>query len=536
MKNSKNVISQQKLNDIYIITYNEGRKKFDENDYDALLDKIIDLRPNIIILFVQEASTTSVGSLLGKEAKHFAHVFETSITKKIHLKPTNKNSGLKYERFNKLSKKTILGSFVPKNKNVKARIYYNSYNVTKVGKVDELNNSKKQVKYNLINQGFINNNSSVNSGRTNLGNNSNRNSIYSQNNTSSVISNSNSQKNISKNVNNNSNEIKIFLEESNISTMSGLSSSLQGTLFKGAIYIKIIIILNKVEYRFIFINTHLYFTGDGNTGYSKRKEEFMSLLSEFDLYNSFANDYNIFFCGDLNFRLTSKDIINPSNIIKLNNSQLNQILSPNGLKINSSQIIKNELYNLLNNLNTRLSSQTNETLNKIEKNAINRLIKILENRPKLEQKDKNEITKLREILKMPILNEIYKKEIFQLIRRPILNLIHAIKKSMNKFLLTCRYKEDNNVRIDGTRECYKETFKKPKSYFNKKIITSKSGIFNCEKSGTPRVPSMCDRILYAISDSEDPNIGKITVGSLETLNIPLKSDHLMLTLDVGLIG
>ena len=51
-----------------------------------------------------------------------------------------------------------------------------------------------------------------------------------------------------------------------------------------------------------------------------------------------------------------------------------------------------------------------------------------------------------------------------------------------------------------------------------------------KKNGIPRIPSMCDRILYAISNNEF----EINTHNFNVYSLPKKSDHKIITLSFEL--
>jgi hypothetical protein len=134
----------------------------------------------------------------------------------------------------------------------------------------------------------------------------------------------------------------------------GVESGNLKTIFKGSILIKLTYTKNGKEYKFAVVNSHLSFTDKENTYLGKRKKQFFDIVEEFDLQQLYNLGYNIFFCGDLNFRLFKGKLTDNR---KLNNSKLtipNEILGyvkSNGIinitKTKNNDRIKNELYELL---------------------------------------------------------------------------------------------------------------------------------------------------------------------------------------------
>ena len=73
------------------------------------------------------------------------------------------------------------------------------------------------------------------------------------------------------------------------------------------------------EQKIIVVNSHLFFDKSSlNSGLKKREEQFLKIVDEFNLIDYWKKGYNIFFCGDLNFRLyTPNNITNKGNYNKI---------------------------------------------------------------------------------------------------------------------------------------------------------------------------------------------------------------------------
>lgn len=159
-----------------------------------------------------------------------------------------------------------------------------------------------------------------------------------------------------------------------ISEKAGLTKISESTIFKGSIFTKLIIknSNNNEEIKLILVNSHLYFhaSKSGNTGLSKREKEFISLLREFELANYYKEGYNIFYCGDLNFRLFNPKInnnLNSNEIIEMSLNIIEKI--NNGTNLDKQENYKNELYNIINKA---INSQENTI---IANNSTNNLFK-----------------------------------------------------------------------------------------------------------------------------------------------------------------
>jgi hypothetical protein len=181
------------------------------------------------------------------------------------------------------------------------------------------------------------------------------------------------------------NNIKYFIEKIIMrkSKKSNLGKISESTLFKGSNFVLLHIrVSNNKLIKFVVVNSHLYFstkintkTGKTETGYKKREKEFNDLLIEFQLeklYSEklYSEKYNIFFCGDLNFRLNPDKL----NISKKNNKQaiinrFNNIskLDKQGINTNKNIII-NELYSKISN-NIIMQNFSDTLLHKFFENA-----------------------------------------------------------------------------------------------------------------------------------------------------------------------
>jgi hypothetical protein len=224
-----------------------------------------------------------------------------------------------------------------------------------------------------------------------------------------------------------------------------------GKLFKGSLFLELIIEKTMKEYKFIIINSHLYYKEDGNTGLQERTNEFFMIINYFKLPYFFENEYNIFFCGDLNFRLFS-----------IKNNAINY-------EKKSRKIINNYLKN-----DYKVFFQKYMKSNELTQSIIN-----------YEGKE-NKVDKF------------------------IKNIYKSIETT--GFSLTCKYEEIDNLN-------YKEKIDNTLS--NKNFII--------EKHYKPRIPSMCDRILYSTNKDLTLNYNNFNMYS-----IPKKSDHKIITLSFEL--
>jgi len=121
------------------------------------------------------------------------------------------------------------------------------------------------------------------------------------------------------------------------------------SLFKTNIFLELIIEKNSKEYKFIIINTHLYFSkNNSDTGLTQRTKEFFDLIDDLKLDNYYKEGYNIFFCGDLNFRLYSIDKKNKNiNYKEISNSIISNYLKDNKEVFKEKYETTNELTKII---------------------------------------------------------------------------------------------------------------------------------------------------------------------------------------------
>ena len=183
-------------------------------------------------------------------------------------------------------------------------------------------------------------------------------------------------------------KIKITSKKFKESTKSGFKSlgllkkffkvkdAPEPTLFKGSIYTELILDINNNPVKFIFVNSHLFYKKKSNTGIEERIKEFNNLVTEFELIDKWKEGYNIFFCGDLNFRLfsssnlhydtsTGKNSYHKSiNIIK---DYILKLHSDDNEKkeINKKLKKESELYNFLNSEANSFYSELKKSIDNI---------------------------------------------------------------------------------------------------------------------------------------------------------------------------
>ena len=219
------------------------------------------------------------------------------------------------------------------------------------------------------------------------------------------------------------------------SVKSGLSSVMEGTLNKGSLSLRLELEENNQKFNYIIVNSHLFSNKKAlnEIAFSKRKDEFFNLIKEFDLPNYYKNGYNIFFCGDLNFKL------------------LNPRLYKN--EFDSNKISKTIINNYLNDNTNKFTQKYKNT---------NELIQILNNNSNKKSKELN------------IMNKDSFKSMIQNFKENIIKIGYD---------LTCKYKIEDNPN------------KNEKKKLEKGIINTNNYIL--KKNKLRYIPSMCDRILFA---------------------------------------
>ena len=398
--------------DLFFFSFNEGAKDYTLEDCSTIFTTIMLCSPKIIVICTQES--------LAEGKTHFQHILNTL------LEPTKYKRLLKYDASSKsattisILTKSITSKL--KNKNVRTRVYYNTENVI--------------------------NNIITNSESTSMM--SRRLSTSFSNILSTkkfeVIQEKESYSNKNVKLNNNT---KLYVTEigASESKRSGFKSSLNATLYKGSICIRLVIqSTNNNTYKFIFVNSHLLYKKTGNTGEDIRTKEFISLCKEFKLAKFYKLGYNILFSGDLNFRL-----------FRSNEGNMNESLAISTKIINTIEINnKHSISNL---------SQRNELYLIIDK-----IIKTIK-----EEKNENELNKLYKFI--PIMNKNSKDELLDLFKTFMENF------ELFGIHLTCKFKE--NFKNNDAKSC--------------------NAKFNCNPNGYARVPSMCDKILVADHGNIDYN-------------------------------
>jgi hypothetical protein len=304
----KKEITDKVESDFLIISYNEGAKRFTYEDCIPIIFKVLNENPSFIIICTQESSSGSLQNIIN--ATHYQHILDKYLLK------------MNYERIIKVDA-SISGI---KDKNIRTRIYINKFTVIYDKKYYNKNNSKNIKE----NNSFI---------------------LYKniEEDYEEKIA-GYSKKNI-KDKNNNIDcryIIKSFGSKKSVKHELGSSAGLmfkkEFTFYKESIFTRLEFFNGKNEYKIIIINSYLFYK---NTDIAKSKKEIDNIINEFKLIEYRTKGYNIFFCGDMNFRLNYDLDQN-----KMNKQMMNEyLLNKSFYKKNSYKklILKNELYKYIFN-------------------------------------------------------------------------------------------------------------------------------------------------------------------------------------------
>lgn len=453
--NNKVLEKEDAFKDFLIVSYNEGATNFTSSDCDQLIEKIRQDDPLIICICTQESES------LSSTPTHYQHIFEERLTKSLN----------NYKRLSKQDGSTKIGhiiAFAKTEKNVRTRVYYNTNNINKS------NNIIKKRSYS--------------------------NMFYGKEQEKTEY---------------NPTKYEITNVETKKSTESNFGKSSASTLYKGSLFTKVEIKgpvrysntkspLPQITYKLIFINSHLFYKKDGNTGLKQRAKEFLDLMKEFKLAYYYGEGYSIFFCGDLNFRIFKQSInLSTNKNFKISENMAKQIIN----------LSNNNLNNTSNELN-RIILDLQNLLNKKVNNHMVKQLVVMNNQPIIPN---SQLVFTNNQLSVPNNQSIDPK---------LLNIIKNFS---------------NNIITDENKEKHKKLLKQFQKYITKfgKHLTCKyhegftnnspktcEGRFSCKPDSYPRIPSMCDKILCAINEQYI----KVEKSDFNVLDNLRKSDHLMVTL------
>ena len=504
--NNHNIINYNNCKDMMLISFNEANRKYSVSDVLPIIYKVIHEMPLFIIVSTQESKSGGIMNIPG--ARHFQHILKQSLL------------NLNYEMLVKNDASKI-GKLGLSDKNVRTRIYYNKYYVNY-----EENKTFGAYKT-LKKQGYMSHYLSDNSDRRKIAQNISQEQIF----------NNNTQKYGKNIVKNNKNKFNIISFGTSLSKISGLGNLSKKTIFKGSIFTRLVFKDNDTNkiYKFAFVNSHLYYNKKGNTGLAQRTTEFLNLIDEFKLVDWWNIGYNIFFSGDLNFRLLSFNTTKNDPFSDTFNKKSNNIVRTYSTnkslhKQNSFEKLKNndELYKILlkqaglsnkikstNNTNfgvqgidvTRIP--TNKTINTTIYTTINTNNNLKEIIANQKQAFFKKFLESYEELKINLTSKYFENQ----------------GNKNNSF-----YKKFYNSSEIPTNNEIKEIFEiRPQKNLKGGGLTfSKSQQPKVVKI-YPRIPSNTDRILYALSDNLN-----ISADYYDINIFPDKSDHKMLILSFDL--
>jgi hypothetical protein len=334
-------MQKNNFKDFLILSYNEGVENFTLDDcknknickgyVKEVFDKINKENPSFLFVCTQESKAN------GKT--HYQHVLSKMLDKNNYIPLIKVDSSV-----------STIASIIKTNKNVRTRIYYN----------------KNLVFNKIITKSY--NNTFFKS----------KSSKFLQKKSNTIIP---EEQTYIDDTNYNRNNLNIYdkyiIREIGVckSKSSGLTELTKGTIFKGSILIRLEI-ENKIGERikFIIVNSHLYFhtiNSSGYTGLNKRKKQFFDLLNEFKLSLYYEKEYNIFFCGDLNFRLFNKYISYAKLSLNRSDKISEKIIDifEKKYSTNINKEYENELYTIIRNIIDSNTNANKKILEKIYENA-----------------------------------------------------------------------------------------------------------------------------------------------------------------------
>jgi hypothetical protein len=421
-------------NSILIISFNEEHSAYDIVDCIPILYKVLTERPLFIVLGSQESTSQLIPAVIGK-AVHYPHVLGECLKQIGYgINDDLKASAHKLKIF---------------DKNVRLRTFFDTESISYKNNAPSKNIKIVNFKKSVVKGDYVT---------------SYKNKKY------------------------------IFFE-----------NSLSGSFFKGTIFFKIDINFKGKVRKFIFVNSHFFYTEKGNTGSITRQKLLHKLITmpikEFDnksliqLYSD--KSYNVFFFGDLNFRLLINDTQNKLEQIKQIKQKYLKYLK-NNIK-NKSQ--KNELELYLNKSIQKFSEYNGTNITNMEQKMVEAGF-LDENEKRFVFEGSNVEKEMKEII------QFYQK----------------FKQSFDALgydlLYKYKIKSDDSLNIYNARKQFYDLVKNNSNKMNIKLFNEKNG---------KRVPSTTDRILFALNDNIE-----ITRDDLDLYLYPDKSDHLMITLKVSL--
>ena len=300
------------------------------------------------------------------------------------------------------------------------------------------------------------------------------------------------------------NNIKINKE--NISSIARLHSLMHLTINKGAIKIS----FNTGKLKFVIVNTHLYFKAeDVEQSYKTRADELTSLLEHLLPY--YNEGCFVIIHGDLNFRLDPRDnqhsmLINKD---KIEEHTRKILIDYSRYSLLESVVAKN----LFSSMKSKLNFLNNENLvetdpKKDGKKVVQKYKKVLLKYDQLYRYFSDRVSTQNNGFSNSFNKNIPNEERLKLsfYKKMLNNMLNS------PFFITCKYNTINNNKVNS---------KKPDEY----NITSYDTVIKKKKflrpsSITSRLPSACDRFLFAYSGSVETNVD---IGKID--NVMTTTDH-----------
>jgi hypothetical protein len=538
--------------DFYLISFNEGAENYSLISLQKYTSYLSEFQPKILAICTQESKS--------KGESHFQHIMKNFLI----------NINENYELINKFNASSKKGDVIPgkTNKNVRTRIYYrHDDNKKKKKKPSEIwkpnGNIDKKQNENKVNGNIDKKqNGNIDNGKTNkensisnrISNNSRPNSPHNNNSNNYFSAQSQNSISIQSGGLNQTTEIAIVSLDFKKSERSGLGDISKKTLYKGSIYAKLILNINKVPTTIIIVNSHLYYQKNGNTGLKKRQTEFIDLIHEFQLIDEWKQGAHIFFVGDLNFRLFSLD----NSFISFTNLNKPQIPLSNLWKKKRDITFRNQMESLIqiyqkiskeiiDNYASNQSYYKYHFLDKRKKNDelyqfINNYIENLVKNNKNKYQNNIDFFKnfLESIQLLGLhLTSKYEPNLFtknqkfyntydqiyeynnKVFNQPSQSYISISKNKLNTDVNTMSYKKN----ISSIQK------KQINEAIEKGSMPNNSTIFNIlPKDGYFRIPSMTDRILFSLRPQEGKYVPDIKPDNFNIFLTPDDSDHKLISL------
>ena len=240
--------NEKKNKDFYILSFNENAKNYTESDSNHVVGGIVQLNPSVLIICTQESGSGTI--------KNFQKILQKRL------------NDLNYKLISHRDEsKTIIKLG---NKNVRTYFYIN------IDKINFGDTIKKKFKTSGKKRLFIYENRNVTEQERNNDNKSIELINY---------------------------EWKRSKKSFGYKGANTIGRVLKGTIYKGAICLKVSLKYNNLEHSFIIVNTNF-------SNNNRKQDQFDNVCKEFNLENE-INNSTIFFCGDLNFNIdNSKNELN----------------------------------------------------------------------------------------------------------------------------------------------------------------------------------------------------------------------------------